>query len=195
MTEPARLRLRTAIAFAVVVPFGFWVRFYEGPWGFWISNWGGGIAYEIFFVLLVFWIVPRPQWAGRIAAAVCVATCALEFLQLWVRAGITSHFGIPSAAHLWPIGEPRNPRSSAATPPVSELADRPDLNHIWAPKWEVIPARTLWHPAPLEALRATFLGAALLGSNFFWSDLPIYPVGCLAGWGVLRRLAGRGPGR
>ena len=30
-----------------------------------------------------------------------------------------------------------------AIPPVSKIADRPDPRHIWAPKWEVILARTL----------------------------------------------------
>ncbi|MAE69602.1 MAG: hypothetical protein CME06_03930 [Gemmatimonadetes bacterium] len=56
---------------------------------------------------------------------------------------ITSHVCIPSAPHLRPIGEPRKPRSSAATPPVSELTDRPDLRHIWAPNSPFVLAWTL----------------------------------------------------
>ena len=44
----------------------------------------------------------------------------------------------------------------------------------------------LWHPAWLDALRATFLGRALLGHQFSWWDLPAYPIGCLAGWFLLR---------
>ena len=46
----------------------------------------------------------------------------------------------------------------------------------------------LWHPARLQAIRGTFLGRALLGTTFVWSDLPIYPVGCLLGWLLLHAL-------
>jgi Protein of unknown function (DUF2809) len=37
----------------------------------------------------------------------------------------------------------------------------------------------LWHPRPLEAVRATFVGHALLGSTFAWSDFPHYAAGLL----------------
>ncbi|MBD3316007.1 MAG: DUF2809 domain-containing protein [Chitinivibrionales bacterium] len=40
----------------------------------------------------------------------------------------------------------------------------------------------LWHPAWLEAIRGTFLGAALLGSTFVWSDFAYYVVGSVLGW-------------
>lgn len=46
----------------------------------------------------------------------------------------------------------------------------------------------LWHPAPLQAVRATALGHALLGSAFSWSDFPHYLLGAvLAAW-IARRL-------
>jgi hypothetical protein len=38
----------------------------------------------------------------------------------------------------------------------------------------------LWHPPALEAIRATFLGHALIGSTFGWWDFPHYLVGCAA---------------
>lgn len=48
----------------------------------------------------------------------------------------------------------------------------------------------LWHPAPLEAVRSTAPGHALLGSTFAWSDFPHYLLGTvLAAWAA-RRLAG-----
>lgn len=40
----------------------------------------------------------------------------------------------------------------------------------------------LWHPPALEAVRATFLGAAILGTTFDWSDFPYYFVGSALGW-------------
>jgi hypothetical protein len=49
----------------------------------------------------------------------------------------------------------------------------------------------LWHPPWLQALRGTFLGAALLGSSFSWLDLPHYAVGCAAGALAARALVGR----
>ena len=44
----------------------------------------------------------------------------------------------------------------------------------------------LWHPAWLERLRSSFLGAALLGTSFDWLDFPHYVLGCLAGYGIAR---------
>ena len=49
----------------------------------------------------------------------------------------------------------------------------------------------LWHPPPLETLRAHFAGRAILGSTFAWSDFPYYLLGSLAGWGILVRLTRR----
>ena len=45
----------------------------------------------------------------------------------------------------------------------------------------------LWHPAWLEALRAPFLGRALLGSTFAWWDFPHYALGCMAALALIRR--------
>ena len=42
----------------------------------------------------------------------------------------------------------------------------------------------LWHPAFLEALRATRLGGLILGYGFLWSDLICYTVGALLCFGV-----------
>lgn len=45
----------------------------------------------------------------------------------------------------------------------------------------------LWHPPLLEAVRATFLGRALIGSTFSGWDFAAYAVGCGLGlWGVHR---------
>ena len=47
----------------------------------------------------------------------------------------------------------------------------------------------LWHPAFLERIRASFLGHAVLGSTFAWSDFPYYAVGALAAYAAARTIA------
>ncbi len=44
----------------------------------------------------------------------------------------------------------------------------------------------LWHPPFLEAIRATFLGATLIGTTFVWSDFLYYAVGSLGAWVWMR---------
>ena len=47
----------------------------------------------------------------------------------------------------------------------------------------------LWHPPLLERIRSTFLGHAVFGSTFAWSDFPYYVAGALAGYLATRALA------
>ena len=44
----------------------------------------------------------------------------------------------------------------------------------------------LWHPPPLQMIRSTFLGQALLGSYFSWSDFPYYAAGAVVAGGIAR---------
>ncbi len=44
----------------------------------------------------------------------------------------------------------------------------------------------LWQPPWLTQFRSTVFGAALLGSQFIWSDIPPYFIGGLLGWLMLR---------
>lgn len=126
------LRVRIVLALLVVTGLGFAAKLYPGPGRWWVNDWGpASVAYEVFFMLLAFLMVPRREAITPIAVGVCLATCAGEFLQLW------------------------------------------------QPPW-------------LGAVRSTFLGGALLGNSFSWWDLPAYPVGCLAGWFLLRWLCGSG---
>jgi Protein of unknown function (DUF2809) len=76
-----RYRLGLLMSLGAIVPLGFWVRFH-GVFPEWINDALGAIAYEIFWVLLGVLLWPRvPIW--QIAVGVCVATGALEFLQLY----------------------------------------------------------------------------------------------------------------
>jgi hypothetical protein len=66
----------------VIVPLGFYTKFYTGPAATWVKNSLGGVLYVIFWCLVVFLLAPdaRP-WV--IALAVLIVTCALEVAQLW----------------------------------------------------------------------------------------------------------------
>jgi len=67
----------------VVAALGLYAkRGYDGPAALWVHDSLGGIFYEIFWCLALG--IALPRWkASRIAAAVLIATCILEFLQLW----------------------------------------------------------------------------------------------------------------
>jgi len=77
-----RIRIRVILLLILIVPLGFATKFYSGYGHFWVNNSLGGFLYEIFWVLVLFFIFPRSK-PFRIALAVFLATCTLEFLQLW----------------------------------------------------------------------------------------------------------------
>jgi hypothetical protein len=122
----SRKRAWTLGSLLVIVPVGFYSKFYTGPAANWVNNSLSGVFYEIFWCLLIFLFGSEGKpWI--IAASVLVATCLLEFLQLW-------------------------------------------------------------HPPFLEFMRSYFIGRAVLGTSFAWSDFPYYFLGCGIGWLGLRRL-------
>lgn len=78
-----RARLFACASLAIVVPAGFGLKFYPGPGHAWVNNSLGGVAYEIFWCLVLFALWPRRSAINRIVLGVLVGTCALEALQLW----------------------------------------------------------------------------------------------------------------
>ena len=50
----------------------------------------------------------------------------------------------------------------------------------------------LWHPPALQMMRSTFLGQALLGSYFSWSDFPYYAAGAVVAVGIAQLLGRTG---
>jgi len=40
----------------------------------------------------------------------------------------------------------------------------------------------LWHPPFLEFIRRFFIGRALIGTSFTWTDFPYYVIGSAVGW-------------
>ncbi|MEG4322036.1 MULTISPECIES: DUF2809 domain-containing protein [unclassified Microcoleus] len=77
-----KYRIALLIGIIVIVPLGYVVRFSHGAAPEWFKDYFGGIAYEMFWISLVVFIWPRFS-QNRAAVAVCLATCAIEFLQLW----------------------------------------------------------------------------------------------------------------
>lgn len=69
-------------ALAVVTPLGFLSKFYSGPGASWVADNAGGFLYVVFWIAVVLALVPRLSGAA-VAASVLIATCALEFAQLW----------------------------------------------------------------------------------------------------------------
>ena len=73
---------RTAATLAVLTPVGFATKFYHGPFDWWFHNYGGAIAYEMFWI--VFFSFVFSSHPPRVAAVwVFAVTCALEVTQLW----------------------------------------------------------------------------------------------------------------
>jgi len=70
------------ISLATVIPAGFYCKFYSGPAANWVRNSLSGVLYELFWCLLLFMLFEGIKpWV--IAVSVLMATCLLEFLQLW----------------------------------------------------------------------------------------------------------------
>ncbi len=73
--------IRIVISLIILIPVGFYTKWYNYPFASWIRASSGGVFYEIFWCLLIFLFSRiRPT---IIALSVLLATCCLEFLQLW----------------------------------------------------------------------------------------------------------------
>jgi hypothetical protein len=78
-----RRALLLAASLVLIAPLGYYAkRGYHGPAAAWVHDSFGGTLYEVFWCLLLALVLPR--WTPRrIAVTVLIATCVLEFLQLW----------------------------------------------------------------------------------------------------------------
>ena len=70
------------VSLLIVIPVGFYSKFYNGTAYNWVNNSLGGVFYEIFWclVLALFFKQLKPL---NIALIVLSLTCILEFMQLW----------------------------------------------------------------------------------------------------------------
>ncbi|HEY9635378.1 MAG TPA: DUF2809 domain-containing protein [Coleofasciculaceae cyanobacterium] len=76
-----KYRIALLISILIIVPLGYIVRFY-GAAPEWLNDLFGSVAYEIFWILLVALLFPQAS-PLQTAVGVCLATCIIEFLQLW----------------------------------------------------------------------------------------------------------------
>jgi hypothetical protein len=79
----ARRLMPLRVSLAAVALLGFYAkRGNHGLAAAWVADSAGGAMYEIFRCLVLALMLPRwPE--ARIAIVFLIATCALEFLQLW----------------------------------------------------------------------------------------------------------------
>lgn len=74
-----RYRLGLLISIIIITPLGYIVRFAGDGW---LNDLFGSVAYQILWVLLLALLAPQASLLW-IAVGVCLASCAIEFLQLW----------------------------------------------------------------------------------------------------------------
>ena len=95
MSRLSHTRKQTIILLLVIAPMGFVFKFYAGPLHTWFNNYGAGLVYEVFWILVLFLFFPSREAVNRIPVGVFAVTCALEVLQLWhppFLEAIRSHF-------------------------------------------------------------------------------------------------------
>ena len=74
-------RVALFVCAIAILPVGYAVRFSQGG-AEWMHDIGGSLAYQIFWILLVMVCYPKAS-VMRVAIGVFLASCAIEFLQLW----------------------------------------------------------------------------------------------------------------
>jgi hypothetical protein len=83
-TVTSRRRWIVCATLPLVLIMGFGCKAYSGAGRDWVNNWGpASVAYEWLLMLLLFAVVPGRKFIRRIAVTVFVATCVIEFLQLY----------------------------------------------------------------------------------------------------------------
>jgi hypothetical protein len=83
VVKKSRTRKYIVLALLVVTPAGFLFKFYSGPAQWWFNNYGAGLLYEIFWILIGFFFLPKKELANKIPLWVLIGTSILEVLQLW----------------------------------------------------------------------------------------------------------------
>jgi hypothetical protein len=89
------IRKYVLLSLLLVTPTGFLFKFYSGPAQWWFNDYGAGILYVIFWVLVIFLLFPYEKAANRIPLWVFSLTSTLEVIQLWhpvILEKVRSHF-------------------------------------------------------------------------------------------------------
>lgn len=75
-------RVALFVSTIAILPLGYIARFSQGLGAEWLHDIAGSLAYQTFWILLVMVCFPKAS-VMRVAIAVFLASCAIEFLQLW----------------------------------------------------------------------------------------------------------------
>jgi hypothetical protein len=76
-----RQRMRIGIILLILVPLGFYSKFYSGPASHWVHDYAGDILYPIFWFYVLIFILPKIK-PGVAAVSVFLFSTAIEFTQL-----------------------------------------------------------------------------------------------------------------
>ena len=76
------MRKKILILLLLITPVGFYTKYYQGIGAYWVNNSLGGVLYEVFWCLVLFFTQPKVK-PFKIAGTVFIITCILETLQLW----------------------------------------------------------------------------------------------------------------
>lgn len=79
----------TIASIVILIPIGFYTKFYSGLGSSWVNDSLGGVFYVIFWSLLLSLFLPK-IYPLRVSIIVFTVTCVLEFLQLWHPAFLES---------------------------------------------------------------------------------------------------------
>jgi len=75
-------RLWTLVLLLIIIPIGFATKLYSGPGKDWVNNSLGGVFYEMFWCLFIYFVfIKLKNW--KIAISVFIATGIIEIIQLW----------------------------------------------------------------------------------------------------------------
>lgn len=77
------IRIYIFLSLLIVTPSGFILKFFQGPASWWFNNYGAGVLYEIFWILVISFFFPNKKSVRAIPLWVFTITSCLEFLQLW----------------------------------------------------------------------------------------------------------------
>ena len=77
------IRKHCVYSLLAVTPLGLLFKIYPGPGRWWFNDYGAGLLYEIFWILVVFLIFPSKRFVHKIPVWVFIVTSVLEILQLW----------------------------------------------------------------------------------------------------------------
>jgi hypothetical protein len=83
VVKKSLIRKYIFFALLVVTPAGFLFKFYSGPVQWWFNDYGAGLLYEVFWILVGFLLWPRKALVTKIPLWVFIGTSLLEILQLW----------------------------------------------------------------------------------------------------------------